>query len=173
MALKIPRIIPSVLPCFFVLLFVFNACKKDETGPNHSPIDPAFVGVWYSSADMIGFEVRADGNSSTLTVDTAGTLQYAKPGDGLTANLSLTIIEAGSGNLKADITYKSGSTDTTVIVPGVYTFSNNNNTVSITFPNPLTSLQSIMLFERSSIGALVKPKTIGDFLSRRNDWTMA
>jgi len=145
----------------FVVLLVFNSCKKNETGPQGTSFDPAFVGVWYSDSIATGFEVLADGSSKTLIVDSAGTLQYAIPGTGATSEISLSLLGAKDGNLTANVRYYvPGFFDTTVTIPGTYVFSNNNNTVSITFPNPQSPGQvETIIFRRSSIGAIVRAKS--------------
>jgi hypothetical protein len=143
------------------ILCTLSACKKNGTGPKEIPFDQAFVGVWYSDSNAVGFEVLADGSSKTLSVDTAGTLQYATPGSGATSAISLTLLSGKDGNLTANIRYYvAGFIDTTFVLPGTYSFSNNNNTVSISFPNPTSSGGSLytMVFRRSSIGALVRPR---------------
>jgi hypothetical protein len=140
---------------------MMSACKKNETGPSTIPFDPAFVGVWYSDSNAVGFEVLSDGSSKTLTVDTAGRLQYASPGTGTTGAISLTLLSAKDGNLTANVRYYvPGYVDTTVAIPGVYSFSDNNNTLSISFPNPASGGQLYtMTFRRSSIGAIVRTQT--------------
>lgn len=144
-----------------VSLIVLSACKKSTTGPKAPTIDPGIVGVWYSSDDSLGFEVLSDGTSKTLVIDTAGKLQYAPASGAGASGLSLAVTQAQNGNLTALVTYKvPGFIDTTLTLPGVYTLSNNNNTLSITFPNPLTGGQPFtIVFQRSSIGAVVRPKS--------------
>lgn len=144
-------------PLVIALLLILAACKKDESPVQVSPIDQIFTGVWYASAEMVGFEVLSDGTSRTLTVDTAGRLQYAKPEDGIRGNLTLVITEAKNGNMKANATFKGY--DTTYTLLCVYTFSDNNNTVSITFLSPLNGQSTTMIFRRSAIGEVVKPKS--------------
>ncbi len=143
---------------FLSLFFILSSCKKNSTGPSSIPFDAAFVGVWYSDSTAIGFEVLADGSSKTLAVDTAGTLQYATAGSGATNGLSLTLLSGKDGNLMARVRYVvTGFIDTTLSIPGVYTFSNGNNTLSITFPNPTTGGQLYtIVFRRTSIGAIVR-----------------
>ncbi len=154
--------IPSRLLLFasIATLIIFGACKKDTTGPDVQ-FDPAFVGVWYSDSNQVGFEVSPDGSSKTLVVDTAGTLQYATANSGAPAAVSLTLLSGSNGNLTARVRYYvPGFIDTTVTIPGTYTFSNNNNSLSISFPNPMSPGQLYtMAFRRSSIGALVKVKS--------------
>jgi len=145
-------------PLVIALLIMLSACKKDDSPVEVvSPIDKIFNGVWYASYEMVGFEVLSDGTSKTLTVDTAGRLQYAKPEDGIRAKITLVITEAGSGNMKANATFQGY--DTTYTLFCVYTFTENNNTVSITFLSPLNGQSTTMVFRRSAIGELVKPKT--------------
>ena len=138
-----------------------SACKKNQTGPANIPFDPAFVGVWYSDSDAVGFEVLSDGSSRTLVVDSAGTLQYAASGSGFAGAISLTLLSGKDGNLTANVRYHEGGIDTTLAIPGIYSFSNNNNTLSISFPNPASGGQLYtMVFQRTSIGAVVRPKTV-------------
>jgi hypothetical protein len=160
----------TVYAMLIAILCALSACKKDGTGPKEIPFDPAFVGVWYSDSNAVGFEVLADGSSKTLVVDTAGTLQYATPGSGTSGAISLTLSSGRDGNLSVKIRYYvQGFNDTTVILPGTYTFSNNNNSVSITFPNPASGGQlETMVFRRSSIGALVRPRSGSAQVGRRS-----
>ena len=159
----------KVLSLSIVVICLFSACKKNETGPESLLFDPAFVGVWYASSDSVGFEVASDGSSKTLIVDTAGTLQYTTAGSGTTGAISLTLISGNSGNLMANLRYHvPGFIDTTIAIPGTYVFSNSNNTLSITFPNPLSPGQTkVLVFQRSSIGAVVRPRSSFAALSRR------
>jgi hypothetical protein len=158
--MKMKRLFDSSLAVFAAAIFLvtLSACKKNSTGPVIT-IDPNLVGVWYSSADTLGFQVLADGSSNTLVVDTAGKLQLPAPGTTNTATFSITVLNAVNGNLTARVRYHvPGFIDTTVSLPGTYAFSNGNNTLSITFPNPLTSQSTTIVFVRSSIGAIVKPR---------------
>lgn len=141
------------------ILLALTACNKNSTAPPVVTIDPKLVGVWYSSADTMGFQLSSDGSTTTLVVDTAGKLQYPTPGSTNSNTVSLTFVNASNGNLQARIRYYvPGSIDTTVTLPGTYVFSNNNNTVSISFPNPLTSQVATSVFVRSSIGAVVRQR---------------
>ena len=151
------------------IVITLAACKKNETGPTGIPFDPAFVGVWYSDSNAVGFEVLSDGSSKNLEVDSAGTLQYAISGSNSTSPITLTLLSASNGNLMANERYHiQGFIDTTVAIPGVYTFSNNNNTLSISFPNPSSPGQLYtIVFVRSSIGAVVRPRTSSARLTRR------
>ena len=159
------RALPTLV---FALIIAFGACKKNETGPSDLLFDPAFVGVWYASSDSVGFEVLSDGTSKTLIVDTAGTLQYATPGAGTTGAISITLRSAKDGNLLASLRYHvPGFIDTTLSLPGTYVFSNSNNTLTISYPNPLSGGQiSSLVFQKSSIGAVVRPRSASVFLSR-------
>jgi len=160
------------LPLFFaiVALCVLGACQKDATGPN-VVFDSAFVGVWYSDSDQVGFEVNSDGTSKTLIVDTAGTLQYATATSGAPGAISLTLVSGLDGNLIAKVRYDvPGFVDTTFQIPGTYAFSNSNNTLTINFPNPSSPGQVLtMVFRRSSIGAVVRVNSSASraFLRRR------
>ncbi len=161
------RIVRMFFPFSIALLIALASCKKDSTGPVIT-IDPNLVGVWYSSADTLGFQVLADGSSATLVVDTAGKLQLPAPGNANTATFSITVLNAVNGNLTARVRYYiPGFIDTTVSLPGTYAFSNSNNTLSISFPNPLTSQSTTIVFVRSSIGAVVRPKSAAARLDRR------
>jgi hypothetical protein len=164
-ASPVPKLVQPGLPFVIALLFLWNACSDDGPESNDSPIDPAFIGVWYASSDSVGFEILTDGTSKTLVVDTSGKLQYSSPGPSLAGAISIALLTAKNGNLTAKVRYNvPGFIDTTVTLPGVYTFSNNNNTVSITYPSPLNGLQSILVFQRSSVGAIVKPRKLAGFL---------
>jgi hypothetical protein len=136
----------------------FVGCESSES-PTESAIDPFLNGIWYSSNYSIGFEVLTDGSSKTLTVDTAGRLQYNLSGE-INSSLMLTISKAKDGNLTGILRYKQPGIDTTMTIPGTYVLSNNNNTLSVTIPNPLSSSQQItIVFIRSAIGEIVKPKS--------------
>lgn len=170
MTRKFPRIPAAILPALIAALFLFNACKKNSTGPETILFDPAFIGVWYSDSNAVGFEVLADGSSKTLVVDTAGTLQYATPGSGTANAISITLLGGKDGNLTARLHYVvPGFIDTTLIIPGTYSFSNNNNTVSISFPNPTSSGGALytMVFRRSSVGAVVRPRSGSAYFRHR------
>ena len=149
------------------ILITLIACKKSSTGPVVT-IDPNLVGVWYSSSDTLGFQVSSDGSSTTLVVDTAGKLQLPAPGSTSSSTLTLTVVSALNGNLTAHVRYYiPGFIDTTITLPGTYELSNNNNTLSITIPNPVTSppQPTTIVFVRSSIGAVVRPRSSTAFLN--------
>ena len=141
-----------------IIAFGLIGCKKDD-----SPVEPtvysALNGVWFSNEYTIGFEILGDGSSKTLVVDTAGRLQYNPSGGEVNSSLSLIITKAKEGNLTAILKYKQPGIDTTMTIPGTYTLTGDHNTLSVTIPNPLASSQQItIVFIRSSIGEIVKPK---------------
>lgn len=141
-----------------ILAIAFIGCNKDDS-PTESTVDSSLNGVWYSSEYAIGFEILGDGSSKTLVVDTAGKLQYDLSGGGVNNALTLTITKAKDGNLTAILKYKQPGIDTTMTIPGTYTLTNDHNTLSVTIPNPLSPTQQItIVFIRSSIGEVVKPK---------------
>jgi hypothetical protein len=142
-----------------VLPIILTGCKK-ESSPTEPIVDPSLNGVWYSSEYSVGFEVLSDGSSKTLVVDTSGKLQYNPPGGEVNSSLILTITKAKDGNLTSILKYKQPGIDTTMTIPGTYVLSNNGNTLSVTIPNPLNITQQItIVFIRSAIGAIVRPKT--------------
>jgi hypothetical protein len=76
------------------------------------------------------------------------------------SSLILTITKAKNGNLASILRYKQPGIDTTMTIPGTYVLSDNKNTLSVTIPNPLNSVQQItVVFIRSVIGEIVRPKT--------------
>jgi hypothetical protein len=151
-----------------VSICLVSGCKKNSTGPVTPSIDPNFVGVWYSSTDTLGFQVSSDGSSTTLVVDTAGKLQLPIAGSTSSSTLTLTVVTAVNGNLTARVKYYiPGFIDTTITLPGTYAFSNNNNTLSITLPNPLTSQPTTIVFVRTSVGAVVRPSSSAAVYFRR------
>ena len=142
-----------------VVLLTLIGCKKADS-PTEPVIDPSLNGVWYSSDYGIGFEVLSDGSSKTLVVDTAGKLQYNPSGAEVNSAVILTITKAKDGNLTGILRYKQPGVDTTMTLPGTYVLSGNGNTLSVTIPNPLASTQQItVVFIRSAIGEIVRPKT--------------
>jgi hypothetical protein len=146
---------------FFAALAViaFIGCKKEDS-PTESAVDPALFGVWYSNDYGVGFEVLDDGSSKTLIVDTAGRLQYNPPGAEVNSSLILTILKAKDGNLTSILRYKQPGTDTTETLPGTYILSDTHDKLTVTTPNPLNSTQQItVVFIRSAIGAIVRPKS--------------
>jgi len=142
-----------------IIIVTLIGCNKGDS-PTEPTVDPSLNGVWYSSEYSVGFEVLSDGSSKTLVVDTSGKLQYNPPGAEVNSSLILTITKAKNGNLASILRYKQPGIDTTMTIPGTYVLSDNKNTLSVTIPNPLNSVQQItVVFIRSVIGEIVRPKT--------------
>jgi hypothetical protein len=149
-----------ILTLFIALMTTSFVGCKEENSATEPVIDPVLDGVWYSSDYGVGFEVQSDGSSKTLVVDTSGKLQYNPTGADVNSALVLTITKAKAGNLTAILRYKQPGIDTTMTLPGTYALSNNGNTLSVTIPNPLSTVQQItVVFIRSAIGEIVRPKS--------------
>ena len=149
-----PRI--SLRLCFLLaaVFVVFSGCKKNN--PVEPPaVDPALVGVWYNSVDSVGFEIVADGTMKNLDV-AAGKLEYAPPQDTVTGSLTFDIESAKNGVISIKGVYKSQSIDSTYITTGTYSFSNNENTLTLTLLVPLNGgSETTFIYKRSSVGAVV------------------
>jgi hypothetical protein len=146
----------SVRLCFLlVAAFVaLSGCKKNN--PVEPPaVDPALVGVWYNSSDSVGFELLADGTMNNLDV-AGGKLEYAPPQDTVTGSLTFNIESAKNGAIAIKGVYKSQAIDSTYITTGTYSFSNNENTLTLTLLVPLNGAsQATFIYKRSSIGEIV------------------
>ena len=146
----------SVRLCFLLaaVLVAFSGCKKNN--PVEPPaVDPALVGVWYNSSDSVGFELLADGTMNDLDV-AGGKLEYAPPQDTVTGSLTFNIESAKNGAIAIKGVYKSQAIDSTYITTGTYSFSNNENTLTLTLLVPLNGAsQATFIYKRSSIGEIV------------------
>ena len=146
----------SVRLCFLlVAAFVaLSGCKKNN--PVEPPaVDPALVGVWYNSSDSVGFELLADGTMNDLDV-AGGKLEYAPPQDTVTGSLTFNIESAKNGVISIKGVYKSHTIDSMYITTGTYSFSNNENTLTLTLLVPLNgSSETTFIYKRSSVGAVI------------------
>jgi len=149
-----PRI--SLRLCFLLAITfaAFSGCKKNN--PVEPPaVDPALVGVWYNSVDSVGFEIVADGTMKNLDV-AAGKLEYAPPQDTVTGSLTFDIESAKNGVISIKGVYKSQAIDSTYITTGTYSFSNNENTLTLTLLVPLNGgSETTFVYKRSSVGSVV------------------
>jgi len=154
-------------PCFssfknvFILatsLLIFWNCRKDN--PVEPPlVDTKLVGVWYNSKDTVGFEVLVDGTMNNLEVDAGGKLKYAAAQDTVTGALTFKIESARTSAISIRGSYKSHTVDSTYITTGTYTFSNNDNTMTLTLLTPLNgSSEATFVYQRSFVGAVVVPR---------------
>jgi hypothetical protein len=145
-----------------LLLTGFDACNKDTSiiDDNDPKIDAKLIAPWYNRVDSVGFEVFPDGSTKTLSVDTAGKLQYMPAKDTLKrGTIVLNILKTVNGDIHLKITYRIPRfIDTTVSVVGQYEFSNNEDTLKLTVPEPTTAKPTLVTYIRSFIGALVAPK---------------
>jgi hypothetical protein len=145
---------------FFAGIIVISiiGCNKGDS-PTEPIVDPSLNGVWYSSEYSVGFEIKSDGSSKTLVVDTAGKLQYNPPGGEVNTSLILSITKAKEGNLMCILRYKQPGIDTTRTIPGTYILSVNSDTLSVTIPDPSNIMHQItIVFIRAAIGEIVKPE---------------
>ena len=140
-----------------ISLLIFWSCKKDN--PVEPPlIDPKLVGVWYNGVDTVGFEILADGTMKNLQVDTEGRLEYAPPQDTVTGALTFKIESARGSAISLRGTYKSHTIDSTYVTTGIYTFSNNDNTLTLTLIVPLNGASEVtFVYKRSFVGEVVVP----------------
>ena len=149
-----PRI--SISLCFLLAaaFVVLSGCKKNN--PVTPPaVDPTLVGVWYNSIDSVGFEISADGTMKNLNV-VGGKLEYAPAQDTVTGSLTFNIESARNGALSIKGVYKSQSIDSTNITTGTYSFSNNENTLTLTLLVPLNGgSETTFVYKRSSVGSVV------------------
>lgn len=126
-------------------------CRKDDPV---SAIDSKLFGVWYDGRDTLGYEIEIGGTMRSLDVDSAGILRYAPPQDTVTGQLTLRIESARSGAISIHGAYKSHTVDSVYTATGTYSFSNNDNTLSLVLLLPGGG-KFQPTYVRSSIGAKV------------------
>lgn len=151
-----------VLSILCLIILSCDACKKDTSvdTDDDPKVDANLIAAWYNRADSVGFEVFKDGSTKTLTVDTAGKLQYMPAADTVKrGTIILNILKTDRGDIHLKITYRIPRfIDTTVTVIGQYEFSTNNDTLKLTVPEPTTAKPTLITYIRSFIGALVAPR---------------
>ena len=134
------------------LAFIFSwGCHKESST---SPLDEKLFGVWFDSADTLGFEIEIDGTMRNLSVDSAGILGYAPPQDTSAGILSLRIESARSGAISIRGSYKSRTIDSVYVATGTYTFTNGDNSLNLKMIIPGGG-EWKPAFNRSNIGAKV------------------
>ncbi|MGA9405684.1 MAG: hypothetical protein WBW71_01000 [Bacteroidota bacterium] len=142
--------------CYLLAAFVLlPGCKKNN--PVTPPaVDPALVGVWYNTADTVGFEIVSDGTIRNLDVDSTGALQYAPPADTVEGALILTIESARNGAISIQGSYKSKTIDSTYTSTGTYALTNSNSVLTLTLLTPINGAGEVtFIYQRSSIGEIV------------------
>ena len=150
----------------FVVTLLLLGCKKNSIDPEPELIDSRLFGVWFSSQDTSGYEVLRDGTMKFLMVDSNKKLQYA-PVDTLGLSITLQILKAREGVMTVKVrALIPGFLDSTVTLFATFSFSNNDNTLTITGPDPMTDSITTIVYNRSAIGAVVLPKMAGSAFGR-------
>ena len=144
-----PRISAPLCFLFAAAFALISGCKKNN--PVEPPtVDPALIGVWYNSSDSVGFEILADGTMKNLDV-AGGKIEYAPPQDTATGSLTFNIESAKNGVISIKGVYKSQAIDSTYITTGTYSFSNNENTLTLTLLVPLNGGQKRRLSTKGRV----------------------